>query len=33
MHTVIAGAGHFLPEDKGQELGVVIDRFIATTPA
>jgi haloalkane dehalogenase len=31
MHTVIADAGHFLQEDKGEELGTVIDRFIATT--
>jgi haloalkane dehalogenase len=30
-HTVIAGAGHFLQEDKGEELAGIIDRFIATT--
>ena len=31
-HTVIAGAGHFVQEDKGDELGDVVARFIAETP-
>jgi haloalkane dehalogenase len=31
-HTVIEGAGHFLQEDKGDELGDVVARFIAATP-
>ena len=30
-HTTIAGAGHFLQEDRGTELGDVVARFIATT--
>lgn len=32
-HTTIEGAGHFLQEDKGEELGTVVARFIASTPA
>jgi haloalkane dehalogenase len=32
-HTVIEGAGHFVQEDKGAELGEVIARFIAATPS
>jgi len=32
-HTTIAGAGHFLQEDKGEELARVIVDFIAHTPA
>jgi haloalkane dehalogenase len=30
-HTTIAGAGHFLQEDKGPELAEVVNRFIAST--
>src|SRR6476646_1617751 len=29
LHTTIEGAGHFLQEDKGEELGRVIADFIA----
>jgi haloalkane dehalogenase len=32
-HTVIEGAGHFVQEDRGQELGEVIARFIAAHPS
>ncbi len=32
-HTTIRGAGHFLQEDKGEELAQVIVRFIAGTPS
>lgn len=28
-HTTITGAGHFLQEDKGEELAAVVDAFIA----
>jgi haloalkane dehalogenase len=31
-HTVIAGAGHFLQEDKGAELGQVIASFVTARP-
>ncbi len=31
-HLTIAGAGHFVPEEKGQELGEAIVRFVAATP-
>jgi haloalkane dehalogenase len=31
-HTTIEGAGHFVQEDKGPELGAVIVRFLAETP-
>jgi haloalkane dehalogenase len=31
-HCIIEGAGHFVQEDKGAELGAVIARFIAATP-
>jgi haloalkane dehalogenase len=31
-HTIIEGAGHFVQEDKGRELGEVIARFVAATP-
>ncbi len=31
-HTVIQGAGHFLQEDKGEELARVVANFIALTP-
>ena len=31
-HTTIEGAGHFLQEDKGPELAVVVAAFIAATP-
>jgi haloalkane dehalogenase len=30
-HTTIAGGGHFLQEDKGEELAAVVNSFIATT--
>ncbi len=30
-HTTISGAGHFLQEDKGEELAEVVTRFIAGT--
>jgi haloalkane dehalogenase len=30
-HTTIAGAGHFLQEDKGEELAEVVVRFIRST--
>jgi haloalkane dehalogenase len=30
-HTTIEGAGHFLQEDKGEELAKVIVDFIAGT--
>ncbi len=32
-HTTIRRAGHFLQEDKGEELADVVNRFIAATPA
>jgi haloalkane dehalogenase len=32
-HTTITGAGHFLQEDKGEELARVVTDFIARTPA
>jgi len=32
-HTTIVGAGHFLQEDKGEELARVVVDFIARTPA
>jgi haloalkane dehalogenase len=31
-HTTVAGAGHFVQEDKGPELGGIVARFIAATP-
>jgi haloalkane dehalogenase len=31
-HTTITGAGHFLQEDKGEELAAVIVDLIARTP-
>ena len=31
-HTVIEGAGHFLQEDKGPELGRVIVNFVTALP-
>jgi len=31
-HTTIAGAGHFLQEDKGPELARVVADFVAATP-
>ena len=30
-HTTIAGGGHFLQEDKGEELAAVVNDFIAAT--
>jgi haloalkane dehalogenase len=32
-HATIAGAGHFVPEEKGEELGRIIGEFIAATLA
>ncbi len=32
QHTTIAGGGHFIQEDKGEELAEVMVRFIASTP-
>jgi len=32
-HTTVTGAGHFLQEDKGDELGRVIADFIAASPS
>ncbi len=32
-HTTIAGGGHFLQEDRGEELARVVVDFIARTPA
>ena len=32
-HTRIAGAGHFLQEQKGEELARVVAEFVAATPA
>ena len=31
--TTIAGAGHFLQEDRGRELARVVAEFVAATPA
>lgn len=31
-HTTIAGAGHFLQEDRGPELAAVVAEFVARTP-
>lgn len=31
-HVVLAGAGHFLQEDRGPELADAVDRFMAATP-
>ena len=30
-HTIISGAGHFVAEDKGEELGATIARFVSST--
>ncbi len=30
-HTIITGAGHFLQEDKGEELAAIVNKFIAAT--
>jgi len=32
-HVTIGGAGHFLQEDKGEELAAVIVAFVARTPS
>jgi haloalkane dehalogenase len=31
-HTTIVGGGHFLQEDRGEELAKVVNDFIARTP-
>ncbi len=31
-HTRIEGAGHFIQEDRGEELARVVSEFIAATP-
>jgi haloalkane dehalogenase len=31
-HTTIKGGGHFLQEDKGEELAAVIIRFVEANP-
>jgi haloalkane dehalogenase len=31
-HTTIAGGGHFIQEDKGEELARITNEFIAATP-
>ena len=31
-HTTIIGGGHFLQEDKGEELAQVVNRFIQANP-
>ena len=31
-HTTIAGAAHFLQEDRGEELAGAVARFVSTTP-
>jgi haloalkane dehalogenase len=31
-HATITGAGHFLQEDKGEQLAAVIAQFVAATP-
>jgi haloalkane dehalogenase len=30
-HTTIVGGGHFLQEDKGEELAAVVVRFVAAS--
>ncbi len=32
LHTVVEAAGHFIQEDKGHELGDLVNRFIADNP-
>jgi haloalkane dehalogenase len=32
-HVTVAGGGHFVQEDRGEELAAVVNRFIAATPA
>jgi len=31
-HVTIEGGGHFIQEDKGEELATLINSFIASTP-
>ena len=31
-HTIIAGGGHFIQEDKGEELAAIVNTFIAANP-
>jgi haloalkane dehalogenase len=31
-HTIIAGGGHFIQEDKGVELAAIVNMFIAANP-
>jgi haloalkane dehalogenase len=32
QHVIIAGGGHFLQEDKGEEFAAVVNQFIAANP-
>ncbi|HEY8088605.1 MAG TPA: hypothetical protein VIF09_12190, partial [Polyangiaceae bacterium] len=32
-HVTITAAGHFLQEDKGEELGDVVARFVRSSPS
>jgi haloalkane dehalogenase len=32
-HPVITGAGHFVPEEEGEQLGRIVARFVEKTPA
>ncbi|MFM9133316.1 MAG: haloalkane dehalogenase, partial [Actinomycetota bacterium] len=32
-HTIIAGGGHFVQEDKGPELAAILCDFVAANPA
>jgi haloalkane dehalogenase len=31
LHPTIAGAGHFVPEEAGEELGTIVADFVGTT--
>lgn len=31
-HTIVRGAGHFIQEDKGEELAEIVLKFIAAAP-
>jgi haloalkane dehalogenase len=32
-HTTITGAGHFVPEQRGDELARLVAKFVAATPS